>query len=78
MRHSRCGMYPERRSQVVPQRHHLKLPDVVKEKEEWGMTLTPLANASPGGKRSVPGNETGAIPTRVPRRRGGAHNRKRL
>jgi len=41
MRHSRCGMYPRRRSQVVPQRHHLKLLDVVKKKQEWGMTLTP-------------------------------------
>ena len=60
------GMYPERWNQVVPQRHHLKLPDVVKEKEEWGMTLTPLAKASPGGNGSVPSNETGAISARAP------------
>ena len=59
------GMYPERWNQVVPQRHHLKLPDVVKEKKEWGMTLTPLAKASPGGNGGVPGNETGAIPARA-------------
>ena len=44
----------------------MKLPNVVKEKKEWGMTLTPLAKASPGGNRGVPGNETGAIPARVP------------
>ena len=51
---------------MVPQRHHLKLSDVVKKKQEWGMTLTPLANASPGGNQSVQGNEMGAIPARAP------------
>ncbi len=37
----RPGMYPERRDQVVPPRHHFKLQGVVKKKKEWGMTLTP-------------------------------------
>jgi hypothetical protein len=40
------------------------------------MTPTPLANASPGGKRGVPGKETIAIPERATQR-GGAQSRKK-
>jgi len=43
----------------------------------WGMTPTPLANASPGRKRGVPGKEMIAIPARATQR-GGAQSRKRL
>src|SRR5271165_7038010 len=32
------------------------------KKWKWGMTLTPPANASPGGNGGVPGDETSAIP----------------
>ncbi len=48
-----------------------------REKEEMGMTPTPLANASPGGKRGVPGNETSAPGARDPARTG-RKARKRL
>ena len=68
------GMYPERRSQMVPYGHHLKLPGVVRKEQEMGMTPTPLANASPGGKRGVPGKETIAIPERA-KWRGGVQSR---
>ena len=44
-------MYPERRSQVVPHGHHLKLADVVKKKKEWGMTLTPPLSRRESARR---------------------------
>lgn len=42
--------------------HNLMGRDLVREWGVWGMTLTPLADASPGGKRNVPGEESGAFP----------------
>ena len=48
-----------------------------KKSAGMGMTPTPLANASPGRKRGVPGKETIAIPARATQR-GGAQSRKRL
>jgi len=44
-------MYPERRDQVVPPRHHLKLPGVVKKKKEMGYDTYPALSRRETARR---------------------------
>jgi len=69
--------YGESPHAEVRHKHQMERVNVIEEAEKMVMTPTPPAKASPGGNRSVPGNETGAIPVRV-MGRGGTQNRKRL
>jgi len=52
----------ESQNPKVPNRHQLRRTILIREREFWGMTLTPPGEASPEEKRRVPGNETAAIP----------------
>jgi hypothetical protein len=53
---------PETQNHKLSNGHKVSALFLIREREFWGMTLTPPAKASPGGNRSVRGNETGAIP----------------
>jgi hypothetical protein len=60
------AVYSESAHAEVRHRHQMERVNVIEEAEKMGMTPTPAANASPAGKRRVPGNETGAIPALAP------------
>jgi hypothetical protein len=67
----------ESQNQKVSNRQNVSAPFLVREREVWGMTLTPPANASPGGNRSVRGNETAVLADGHQAERRTAHRKRK-